>query len=131
MGRYGDGTRPTHAFSASDATHVTLPSVMSCNSTSPKRLPRSLHESASYDPAWRHLQVEEYLHYRRHQAEDEVPFVPPGSERTRQSSRARARCAKLTPKIYDSGIRVDAIEIIGRRAGRRKNCRIVTRIIFR
>jgi hypothetical protein len=81
------------------AAYDTLPLVMNCNSTSPQRLPRSLHESASYDPAWRHLQVEEYLHYRRHRTEDEVPFVPPSSERdSLVRAYFRFRCGVVGPK---------------------------------
>ena len=47
----------------------------------PTRFPRSLHESSSYDPAWRSLQVSEYLRCRRRAGEEGIPFVVPLSER--------------------------------------------------
>ena len=77
---FAKNLRSFFAFGRS-AAYDTLPSVMSCNPTSPKRFPRSLHESASYDPAWRHLQVEEYLSYRRHLGDQDGPFILPTSER--------------------------------------------------
>jgi hypothetical protein len=46
------------------------------------RLPRSLHESASYDPAWRHRQVLQYLHDCRHFT-GPGPFVLPAEEHDR------------------------------------------------
>lgn len=53
---------------------------MNC-STDPKRLPRSLHESPAYDPAWRHLQVLEYLRYCQHLDNQEEDFKLSTSER--------------------------------------------------
>jgi hypothetical protein len=52
---------------------------MSCSS--PTRLPRSLHESPTFDPAWRHSQTEEYLRFRRHLGDQAGTFILPTSER--------------------------------------------------
>jgi hypothetical protein len=52
---------------------------MSCSS--PTRLPRSLHESPAFDPAWRHSQTEEYLRFRRHLGAQAGTFILPTSER--------------------------------------------------
>ena len=54
---------------------------MSSPPSAPQRLPRSLHESPNYNPAWRQLQVEEYLRYRRHLGDQDGLFILPSSER--------------------------------------------------
>lgn len=73
---------------------------MSCDSLSPTRLPRSLHESPAYDPAWRYLQVEQYLHSRNEASRDASPFALPSHER---DSLVRAyfkfRTGALTPML--------------------------------
>lgn len=54
---------------------------MSCDSLSLTRLPRSLNESPDYDPAWRFLQVEQYLRARDESLGEDSPFILSSHER--------------------------------------------------